>query len=467
MSRPGLKGYAAHTAKPFSRTVIQRMELYRLVCLASPAVLVILSCTLFAAAVMPSFVAVAAGAFVDAATGGGDIVAATSVFVLAVCVGPSLNPLQTGLTLHVRSTIEDRVRSLVRTASVSVRDRRRHESDAFHHLLHRSSALSAGGGSRTVGAAAVGQLIVSKRYISSASAAAILTMQNPFLGALIGLVAIVGRFVVRSQWLEYLRLNDATRHLHNERLYYSQLLTSAQSAREVRVFGLRKWIERRRAQSAEDRSQALKAALRTILRGQPILLGCVGIGALTLVVTTAWWLATGSISGGDVSKLILAGLAVYGLIFMGAEAHDIEFAVDAVAAFRTLRTRGVRSAFKPIKALPASDENALRIERLSFWRDDKRILRNVSLSCDAGSVVALVGPNGAGKTTLINVLTGVYAVDRGAIRYRGESQSLDRAWRSQFALVGKMRSSIRELFSRTSHSARQNRPSRERWRAVH
>jgi branched-chain amino acid transport system ATP-binding protein len=40
---------------------------------------------------------------------------------------------------------------------------------------------------------------------------------------------------------------------------------------------------------------------------------------------------------------------------------------------------------------------------------------NVSFTAEAGSITGIVGPNGAGKTTLFNLLTGIYAADRGQL----------------------------------------------------
>ena len=46
------------------------------------------------------------------------------------------------------------------------------------------------------------------------------------------------------------------------------------------------------------------------------------------------------------------------------------------------------------------------------------VLRDVSLSLDAGEVVLLLGPNGAGKTTLLRVLAGLLRAGGGRVERR-------------------------------------------------
>jgi len=48
-----------------------------------------------------------------------------------------------------------------------------------------------------------------------------------------------------------------------------------------------------------------------------------------------------------------------------------------------------------------------------------RALDGLSLNVGAGEILGLVGPNGSGKTTCINVISGLYSPDAGAIRFAG------------------------------------------------
>jgi branched-chain amino acid transport system ATP-binding protein len=59
-----------------------------------------------------------------------------------------------------------------------------------------------------------------------------------------------------------------------------------------------------------------------------------------------------------------------------------------------------------------------------------KAVANVDLSLQAGEVVGLIGPNGAGKTTLVNLITGVYPVSSGSIRFAGEDVTRQKPWQA-------------------------------------
>jgi len=48
-----------------------------------------------------------------------------------------------------------------------------------------------------------------------------------------------------------------------------------------------------------------------------------------------------------------------------------------------------------------------------------KAIENLSFAVGEHEILGLIGPNGAGKSTLFNLINGVYAPDRGRIRFRG------------------------------------------------
>jgi branched-chain amino acid transport system ATP-binding protein len=50
-----------------------------------------------------------------------------------------------------------------------------------------------------------------------------------------------------------------------------------------------------------------------------------------------------------------------------------------------------------------------------------QVIDGLDLHVSEGEIVSVIGPNGAGKTTLFNLITGVYAPDRGEILLDGRS----------------------------------------------
>jgi branched-chain amino acid transport system ATP-binding protein len=63
------------------------------------------------------------------------------------------------------------------------------------------------------------------------------------------------------------------------------------------------------------------------------------------------------------------------------------------------------------------DPQLLSVEGVTVRFGGITALDDVSFTVDPGTIHAVIGPNGAGKSTCFNVLSGVYAVSNGHVRY--------------------------------------------------
>jgi branched-chain amino acid transport system ATP-binding protein len=61
----------------------------------------------------------------------------------------------------------------------------------------------------------------------------------------------------------------------------------------------------------------------------------------------------------------------------------------------------------------------LQVSGINTWYGDVHILRDLSLSVEAGEVLCMLGRNGAGKTTTLKAIMGLVPVRSGSIRLDG------------------------------------------------
>ncbi len=93
--------------------------------------------------------------------------------------------------------------------------------------------------------------------------------------------------------------------------------------------------------------------------------------------------------------------------------------------------------------------------QLEVWQIAKRFqgvvaVDRVSFTARAGEVTALIGPNGSGKTTTMNMITGLYPADAGAIRLDGMDISSLRPHRIAALGVARTFQNIRLLGDQTT-----------------
>jgi ATP-binding cassette subfamily B protein len=207
-----------------------------------------------------------------------------------------------------------------------------------------------------------------------------------------------------------------------ERNYLAGLLADRDPAKEVRAFGLGEYLRDRHDRLYEERIAELRKVARRQLAFS--LAANLGIGAIlaTTLLAVAWLALAGGV------PLASAGVAVAGIALVGERLTSAGFAAGSLAeaglyvedylAFLALLPQVAQA--RPTGTAPDAFRR-LEVNRVSFAypTGDKPALRDVSLTIDAGEVVALVGENGSGKTTLAKLLAGLYRPDHGTVGWDG------------------------------------------------
>jgi len=224
------------------------------------------------------------------------------------------------------------------------------------------------------------------------------------------------------------------------RFYLFDLLTNRESAKEIRAFNLEHFFTDRWSTSMQERLVALAETLRKRLRtamgaslGSGLVLA-VALGVLIVLTRSGF--------------MNLAETATVGAALL-VVSQRLNSAVDSTNAFfQAAPLVGDLNDFlelKPalVEARPTEpaphDFEKIEVENVSFTYlgAGRPAIDNVSMTIEAGEVIALVGENGSGKTTLTKLLAGLYGVDSGRILVdETELGTVDPAsWRESVAVL--------------------------------
>jgi ATP-binding cassette subfamily B protein len=205
-------------------------------------------------------------------------------------------------------------------------------------------------------------------------------------------------------------------------LFYAHLLTGLDAAKEVRLFGLGRFLRGRMVAELRAVNRAERAVDRRAVGLQGVLAvlaaGIAGFG-LVWVVRAA---AAGEVGLGDVAVFVAAVAGVQAALGIG-----VDQAAQVHQALLLFDHYLVVSGVPADMAVPADEKKVppLRggVEFRDVWfrysDDHPWVLRGVSFTIIAGQATALVGHNGAGKSTIIKLLCRLYDPNRGSIRWDG------------------------------------------------
>jgi ATP-binding cassette subfamily B protein len=259
--------------------------------------------------------------------------------------------------------------------------------------------------------------------VTIASFAAGLLVYAPWLIVLLA-VALVPAFIgeahfnAQSYWLNYQRAPE-----RRELDYLRQVAASAETAKEVKIFGLHPFLIARYLELAVSFFRASRRiALRRAAWGS-LLTAVSTIAYYFAYAYIVWRTLQGEFSIGNLtflagSFLRLRGLLEQLLTGFSSVAGQALYLDDLFSFFEIepeiASPANPRPFPNPIRDGFAFDDVGFRYPGAERWA-----VRNLSFRQQAGEVLALVGENGAGKTTIVKLLSRLYDPDEGRILLDG------------------------------------------------
>lgn len=206
--------------------------------------------------------------------------------------------------------------------------------------------------------------------------------------------------------------------------YYDWLLTSAESAAELRLFGLGNFFKSR---FEVIKKRLMKERFRHLVE-QRIAEIIAALFALILTAAAIFWMLFRVINGfatlGDLALFYQAfqqgQTLMRSLLQNVGQLYANSLFIGDLFEFLALEPKVINR--KNAVEVPQKLETGISFENLSFnYKDHERhVLRNFNLEIPANKIVAIVGANGAGKSTLIKLLCRFYDVEDGVIKLDGK-----------------------------------------------
>ena len=143
-------------------------------------------------------------------------------------------------------------------------------------------------------------------------------------------------------------------------------------------------------------------------------LAVIGIGSILIITDTL----------GDAGSLVAILLLLPNIIDAVAQLADVgqvgQAAAGSIARANEILEEPIDIEEKPDSVALQSIQKGIRFENVSFgYEEDRLILRDLDLTIDKGTHVAIVGPSGSGKSTIVNLVMRFWDPQEGTVSMDG------------------------------------------------
>lgn len=357
------------------------------------------------------------------------------VSIVNQALAPALQFVQAELTDHFAREIDTRI---INKAN-SLVDISLFENPKFYDLLQKAQSEASSRPVAMLSALAV----LLRSVIGLCSMLGVLLAFQPLFALIvvgISLPSLIVQF--RHQRQSWSVRNQQVPEVRRMR-YFSTLLTSNFSAKEVRLFGLSNYFLNY-YQKKFDEFHREHFILRRHQLGWNILLSVFASVAAALFYayiifqTLSNRITLGSLSlytyaVAQVQLTLSVIVSQVGMLYEGALFVDHLFEFLNIPPIMTLPPPSCSCAVP----VPLQCGITFRHVNFHYPNSDRYILKDINFTILPGQTVALVGANGAGKTTLIKLLTRLYDPTGGSIEVDGvdlRKYDLD-SWRKQVGVI--------------------------------
>ena len=310
--------------------------------------------------------------------------------------------------------LQDHIASLIHEKSVAV-DLAFYELSDYYDHLHRARAEA-----RYRPVALLGNLgALLQNSVTLVAMGAILIPLGPWLALALLLSTLPAFYVVVHYALAEYQWRQRTTTDDRRAWYYDWIMTTADAAAEIRLFGLGKHFQ----SHYKGLRQRLRNERLHLTRRQGLAELVASLSALLIIGASLGWMvwkaSQGLITLGQLALIYAAFNQGQGLMRTllenAGQLYGNSLFLGNLFEFLALKPGICRGGppWPPVRGI----QHAICFNGVSFRYPNAtaKALDNFTITIPRGKIIAIVGPNGAGKSTLLKLLCRFYDPDEGSI----------------------------------------------------